>query len=383
VKSNHLLIALMVSILVAVLALIAVVVSSGPGVPPIPDPDKDKTTDRDHRPTPPHGERPKPPEKPINDPALIRQSAQEGKTYDIILKLGAEGEGTAEDWGVRQACGIVFYSEAHIVRTIEKNDGKRIVELRRIASCKQTKLHAKVKNVRINMGLPGVLLLGAIEETIPGTTSAVEFLQPFVEKLLASASQSGIDEKVANLQKRVDSLSGKTVRIEYVDGVGVTDLTPVGCDLDESERDFLMRTALLSDCYLFPDHAVKVGDHWPVKASQLAGYFDPSLRACPAGDITILRASDSRTKDNRITANLQMPPSTIVLDNSTPQRASVGRFTTTEDSTIHFDLDNSYVTDAELKGTIYLSDESKDHFYFKESFSFEPTVTIQYWCGMK
>ncbi len=78
-----------------------------------------------------------------------------------------------------------------------------------------------------------------------------------------------------------------------------------------------------------------------------------------------------------------MPPSTIVLDNSTPQRASVGRLTTTEDATIHFDLDNSYVTDAELKGTIYLSGESKDHFYFKESFNFEPTVTIQYWCGMK
>lgn len=267
-KSNYLLIGLMVAILVAVLALIGVVVSSGPDNKK-EDSQQNKQEDNKKKEDTRHvSEPPKPPEKPINDPALIRQSAQEGKTYDIILKLGVEGEGSAEDWGVRQDCSIVFYSEAHILRTIEKNDGKRIVELRRIASCKQTKLHAKVKNVRINMGLPGVLVLGAIEEAIPGTTSAVEFLQPFVEKILASSSQSGMDEKVANLQKRVDSLSGKTVRIEYVDGVGVTEPpTPIGCELDESEKDFLMRTASLSDCYLFPDHAVKVGDHWSVSLS--------------------------------------------------------------------------------------------------------------------
>ena len=99
-------------------------------------------------------------------------------------------------WGFRKVVSLAYAAEIAVDRTIEKNDGKTVVELRRFMTSRNVKLLCDTESVTIDLGLPGVLLLGGsgVDDS-PGTTETLASLAPIVENIVGQVSQEELRNK--------------------------------------------------------------------------------------------------------------------------------------------------------------------------------------------
>jgi len=324
----------------------------------------------------------KPPKspKPVGNPDRIKETLQAGKTYRAVVKGGFEARVEDKDWGIKKVINLAYAVEMAIDRTIESNDGKRIVELRHFETCRNVKLLCQVESVQIDLGTPGELLLGALEYVQPGAGTVLVELKPVTESFLRGGAQSVANDATAKAFARVNSVSGKTVRIVYTDGVGVEDITPVDCSLDIDEQDWVRTTAVLSDCYILPDFKIAAGRSWTVDGPQLAGFVDPSLRAVPQGTVTIKREKDEEI-DGKDVAILQIESGHLNLDSSDQSTRRVGSFTPR--GKLRYNVSDGYVALADLNGDFQIETVSKDHILFEARFRTEPIIRLNYSCTMR
>src|SRR5262249_59033115 len=70
-------------------------------------------------------------------------------------------------------------------------------------------------------------------------------------------------------------LQGKTVRVTFLDGRGVTEITPVNCELTQREFDLIVRNNFLHLDYHLMPREVAVGEEWTVPGDAFGGFFDP------------------------------------------------------------------------------------------------------------
>lgn len=378
--ANRVIAALLTGILIALLLLVAVVAFSGRRTPahePYDTPSvvrDGEQFERSRLPIPPD-----PPAQPIADPARIQQTLLTGRTYQVQVKAGITARVEDKDWGVRTVTNLVYVGEALITRRIESNDGHRIVELRTFEVCRNTKLLHEVENVELTLGPAGHALLNGLTYVSPGPGSQVVAAKALAEAILGAGAQTVANSRSAKAFARVQGLEGKTVRITYEDGKGVTQVQPVGCFLTGEERDLVFSTAVLSDCALFPDLTIRPGGTWSVDGSQFAGLLDPSLNGRPRGRVTIVRDPDQGPANNPM-AHLRIQSGLLVLESSDQQRQRVGTFTPR--GKLRYALKHNYVETAELSGELTIDQVSKDHLLFEATFRTQPQMEVVYSCQL-
>lgn len=316
--------------------------------------------------------------KPIGDPERIKEVLQTGKSYRSVLKFGLDARVEDKDWGVKQVTNIAYCAEMQVTRRIESNDGHRIVELRTFDRCRNSKLLFDVEGVSIELGSPGILILGALDYLQPGAAEAAVVAKPLAEGLLKGAAQRVVDSQATKAVAFVDSLSGKTVRLMYVDkSASVESVVPVGCELDATERAFVSETAVLADCYILPDVKSKPGASWTVDGSQFGGLFDPTMRGSPTGEIAIKRADDEIDGDKQI-AKLQIERGRIELQRVDSTARRIGTFVPR--GWLRYNVTDGFVQSAEMTGDMKIESVSQNHILFAASFRTEPRLQIQYSC---
>ena len=312
--------------------------------------------------------------KPIGDPNRIKDTLQAGKTYRVVVKGGFDARVEDKDWGIKEVISLGYAVEMAVRRKIESNDGHRIVELRTFETCRNVKILSKVESVSIELGLPGTLLLGAVAELNPGAAEAVVQIKSVAESVLKGGAQSLADDAAAKAFARVETISGKTVRITYVDGVGVNDITPIDCSLDADERDWVFDTATLSDCYILPDIKLAAGATWTVDRAQFAGFVDPSLpRSRPGKSLSSERTMcrQARSKLRSWASNADTWTWTIQIR---PRSVSgVSRLR----GTMRYNLTDGYVEQSELSGDLRIETVSKNHILFEARFRTEPKMHLK------
>jgi len=317
--------------------------------------------------------------KPIGDPDRIKEIVQLGKTYRAIVTGAMNARTEDEDWGVKAVTNMGFRFEMVVNRTIEGNDGKRITELREFETVRCMKVLSEVASVDVGPLSPGMLVLGVLDLVDPGAGVAVAAVtKPLMEGFLQGAIQAGMDNYKAFA--KVDSLSGKKVRIVYVDGVGVESVQPVGCDLTADEKDFIFCTATLSDYHVMPDLKIKVGGTWSVDGRQLVGFLDPSLRGVPRGEIVLVRDADHE-QNGKTYATLRVKSGEVVIDSSNAAKRSIGSFVPR--GQLRYNISDGCVETANLGGDIVFEEVSQDHIFYKASFISKPRLDITYSCTMK
>ncbi len=321
---------------------------------------------------------PKPPE-PIADPDRIKETLRAGATYHVVIKAGLDARATDRAWWRKEVIHVAYLAEMAIDRTIEANDGKRVVELRRFVAARNVKLLCTVEDAAIDLGAPGALLLGALAYLRPDAGAAVVAAKPIADAILRIGAQEAAKDQATRAVAHVDSLAGKAVRITYVDGVGVEAIEPVGCTLTAEERDFVFGTAALSDCYLW-DLKKAVGQRWAVDGSQLAGLLDPSLRGTAEGEVGLIRDADGG-EGGKAYAALRIEGGTLTIDASDASRRRIGSFTPR--GTLRFSLADKVVEAATLGGRFDLEEVSTDHILFETSFRARPTLTVEYACSIR
>jgi hypothetical protein len=320
---------------------------------------------------------PKPPKK--IDPDRITAAFQPGKTYEMILKGDAEGKGTNSSWGETVVVYSQFLFECAIDRTIESNDGDTLVELRHYKVVRNAVVDAKVEEVKLDFGWPGQMALTCLESVAPGSYVMFDSLQPFATDFAKNEYQKRLDQN-AKVRGTVDSLSGKKVRLTFENGKGVTQVQPLGCDLNSDERDFIFATAVLADCFIMPNFELKAGETWTVDGQNLAGLIDPSLRGDTSGLITVGRRQDATTGSHPA-AVLEITQGRVVIDSTTPKQYDIGTFTPR--GKLVFDLEDEFVASADLTGTITIENCSRDHILYETSWRTKPEIKVTYTCKIR
>lgn len=367
--TNNIVVVLLAAILIVLVALVIAVWRSGT---------RQSGQDHDGKTSEGPTQSPKP-QPPINNPDRIKEVVQAGKTYDSLLKGGFDARVEDKDWGIKALIHLAFMFEAVVHRSIESNDGKTIVEVRHFEKVGAVKVLSKVESVTIDLGRPAETILGPLIARLGGGGKVILLasVKPLAEKILQSVVQSSVDDANSKAFAKLDSLSGKKVRITYVDGRGVTSVEEIAGTLTEDERNFVYNTAVLSDYHALPDIKKKIGEEWSVDGIQLVNYLDPSLRGIPSGQVWLVRRPDE-TKDGKQYADVEIARGHVELDSSDSSTQRLGTFTPR--GTLRYDIANQFVESAELGGDMVVEKVSKDHILFESRFKTQPKLKITYFC---
>ena len=223
----------------------------------------------------------------IADPQRIKKLLPVGSTHVLHTKGGMAGTlQPGFHWSLRRRLQVVYAFESLVRRTIESNDGTRIVEVRHFEKVHMARLFSESENLKLDLGPPAKRILESFDDANRVGTRKVD-----PGNLADAILLGGVETIAAYATNRAyvqtDSLSGKTVRITYVDGQGVVSVEPLDCTLPDSVRQFLMHTPVLADAYLAPGSLSRSGKQAGVDARQLGCLLAPSLRKVPQGELQL------------------------------------------------------------------------------------------------
>jgi hypothetical protein len=325
---------------------------------------------------------------------MLQMLRQEGKTYHSKVVGILKGKATKADWGVEGAAYFDYIYGIDSIGKIVKNDGVTIIEERQFKRVQETLLVSEYE-VGIDLG-SGLLSDIANFFGGPGTSAGLNRSVKIPANWVELGRSYGIFNQLPQMdpnqytdqlrmfatgsQERL--LEGKTVRITFIDGQGVTAIEPVNCTLSERERDVIIRTNFVMDHYIFPDRTVAPGDEWNVDGSVFSGFLDPRLDGKAEGSLTILRQSDFVAPDGGVTKRLKLEQGNITVRDQGPTNAINGELLNVTGVLAVPDKDG-VVTSAVIKGAADYQNVSTDHLLFQAKQAIEPQFSIRYECTVE
>lgn len=333
------------------------------------------------------------PPAPVQNPDRVRQNLQPGKTYITHTKGTLHVRATDKAWGIEEVVTVNYAFEARIDREIESNDGTTIVELRHFRDVRSLKVLTQLEDIRLDLGPAGDLLIAGLSlfqdpatEIAAGTIAALDgqSTKPLLNALrwagISPEELTGLDER-SKIFASVDRLSGKSVRLTYVDGVGVIKLEPVEGEMTLAEQEFHTSSVLVSDSLIIPNVDIEPGIRWTVDGSNFANFLDPSLLACTSGEVTLERSEGDYIAQNKTCTHLQVVGGRIYLDASDAKKGSIGWFEPR--GSLDFSPDDQVIIQAKLQGTAKLEEFSTDHLLFETRMRRMPEIEIVYTCRVE
>jgi hypothetical protein len=272
---------------------------------------------------------------------------------------------------------MVYRAETLMHRQIEKNDGKRIVEVRTFVDCKAVKVTSTVEISFRNLA-PGLMFLSNLflgDNTLVGTAVALGL--DAVRGWITHGIQRELDARNTKVRGAIDGLTGKKVRIVFEDGKGVVELTPIDCSLTKEQQDFLLAAAVVTDAYWLPDVESRPGQTWSVPGEALSDLVPPSWKAVPEGSLTIRRERDFE-RDGKQYALLRLERGSVTVNATDARRSRLGSLT--PEGSLEYNITDGHVSKAELTAKGSIQEVSRDHLLFESRFEAAPKVRMTYSC---
>jgi len=353
--------------------------------------------------------------RPINQPTYLQMLRQEGKAYHSIVLGKLSGRASKADWGLQGTAFFNYLYGLDSLAKVLKNDGVTIIEERNFTKVQEELLVSEYEvgidlGERVNgllslvekaggaalaagdtsgVGAGAVILAGAIR-TLDGKTCTVK--KGWVEaarKIGIFKEFPQVDPAQFERELRMFSagtndrlLEGKTVRIMFVDGQGITKIEPVNCVLSEKERDVIIRSNFALDHYIFPDRQVSPGEEWEIDGDVLGDFLDPRMSGKAGGKVTILRTPDFTAADGAVSKKLRISRGNLVVQDVGATKAVTGQLTSitgvlTIPDAVHV------ITNASLKGYADYQNISTDHLLFEARHTVKPKFEVQYNCTVQ
>ena len=370
-----------------VMIIIAVIIwiRSRPITPPVPPPVvKDQTETRAEfkkqggLPSTPSGK---------GDPDRVRRTYPAGMKLRSSAQATAKGRASAKDWGISADMNFAYLGEMVILRTVEFNDGNKMVELIEFPVAKTVSIHTNVEDIKIDLDERGEAVLKGIDIVVsantglpPGWTAAARTITedilnlPFLKQGLGQRILADESTKVLAF---LSELQGKQVRVTYVNGEGVTEITPLNGPIPGDVKGLLYSLSLASDVYLFPRLECKPGDSWSVRGQDLPPILDPSMMAVLDGSIQVTRRGN-RTVGGDEKAVVSVESGALELRKTYSGEGRFGRWTPKGE--FEFSLRREIITKGHLAGSLFLERATTKHFLFEARHAVEPTYDIKYTC---
>ncbi|MGN0875465.1 MAG: hypothetical protein ACI4OZ_09805 [Akkermansia sp.] len=334
--------------------------------------------------------------EPINRPAALQMLRQEGKTYVSSVVGKVEGTATKSDWGIQGQANFVYIYSMQSTGKILSNDGLHVTEERTFSNVNE---QVMINDGWIGLDLPpkgiGVLALALSGLGVEPTTSVA--LSNFISKIKISKGMLEVLNPIlgspldinklaeqATMMTRLKEgklLEGKTVRIDFTDGQGITRITPVNCGLTQEEEDVIKRTNFVMDHYIMPEKEVAVGERWTVDSSVFAGLLDPRMKGRVRGQVTVERVLDAPLK-GKYARRVRLSDGNIEFTPPSQSEQVDGSVSNVRGQcTIPSDL--GVVTSATITGIAEYKSVSKDHLLFAAKMSVAPKFEVRYECEVK
>jgi hypothetical protein len=336
-----------------------------------------------------------PPPPPVKDEVRVREELAQGATYKVNTRMAFSMRGTDRDWGIATSTiTINYWAEAEILRKIERNDGRTIVEERTFQRVTSSKLDTNLVDLRVELGPAGDFVLGGVALLHPGALPYAVGAKQLIEgpALRKALSATGLDRSVIDrivsgdqgvkVITKMGEMEGKVVRLTYHnerDGDNL--IEPVRGGLTDEQRRFLASSVLLADSLIFPDVEVRRGENWQVNAMYFIGLIDPSLMARPEGTLTLQRGPEEK-----LVPGLKQRCVPIVViggemnfHESTSSSDRVGHFRPSSGEMLYSPEDH-IIVEGRMKGRGKLNIRAEHHILFETRSEREPDVEIHYSC---
>lgn len=309
----------------------------------------------------------------IGNRRLVQDLRQAGKTYQVLLKAAITArrkDPPADPADPRYLLGLF---ELRARQTIETNDGRQLKTTWEITDARQAKLVVPHAGIEVDLGPPGVPVLGILPfRGEPGCVEAVTGAR-LANAVLADTNLVS-EDRIGRGYIRRDNLTGKRVRLTYIDGVGVTSVEPLGEALQGAEGAAMFFLPVLPECGLLTRTGAGTGQRtwtrmlaWPV-------CLEPSLclqlRA-------LLKIAPSRVGVDA-TDRLQ-----LALDGSpAPGRAASGVSCVSPEGTAVCDRHDHLLQSLEIQGPLSGWDLCPDRLLYETELA-DAVVQISYACAME
>ena len=317
----------------------------------------------------------------VGDPERIKALLPAGSTYDVLVKGGFVAQRKGNACGGRPRPHMAYAFEMSYRRVIESNNGHRIVERRSFGAVRMAKILSEADGMSLQFGPPDGLVFDGIQFPGPGVGIVAALVRPVAEAMLGLGAEMVVsgDASLALLEE--DPLSGKSVRLAYVDSVGIESVEALGSPLTGAQLlSFFSQPVLSSD--LLPGQNARDRLCTTLDTIRLIPFSDPSRR--PRADSKVLldsfAACDGNLRGCRI---LQIPFETHDEETSLPLASDQICAIATPMGVVHYDPEGTFVTQATLYWRLTDLEVSLDRLLFEggfREFQSVPTLTVHYHC---
>jgi len=307
-------------------------------------------------PVPPMEKRPEP-----IPPERLAECYPVGKKTWSRADLEMAGRGSNRHWGIRTDARFAYVvrveAETEVLESDPQADRLRIIQ--RIREVSQT-LAVSKQEFQLDLAETPFEEFGEplVEQAVPAYRMAkkvIEVADPNLKKLLTwMARRCGWDTdqhvlpEQAELRAQIDKLTGAEVQLEYVNGLGVSEIILVkGPELSQAELRHLADTlSLMMDYYILPVKDKRPGDEWVVKSRDVGGMFAVGgLEMTVDGNIQL--AQEEPLKDRPDVILLGVRGGTVDLKGEQDGHRQTARLAVTT-GTVEFSKQDNIVRDAKL-----------------------------------
>lgn len=340
---------------------------------------------------------PPPPPKPVTDEVRVRQNLIPGKTYVVNSHGALSMRGRDKDWGISTTITINYGFDSEVLRTIESNDGNKVVERRTFKRVRSLKLNTALEDVRLDIGPTGTLLLGGVALLNPSALPVALSVNRFIGKDIKDPlSLVGLDQTIINsilsrdpsarMFTKLSILEGKVVRLTYDNSARDCQVEAVNGTMSDEELRFHASSVLLADSLIIPDLEVRKGEVWKVDGMNFAGLMDPTLLAQTEGDVYLRREGDElvagkKQRCVRISIMKEKPTGdrcTLTFKQSDRKAEQIGWFRPT--GGMLFSPEDQIIIESKLEGEGSFTRVSKDHLLFEARSERSPHMKLHYRC---
>jgi hypothetical protein len=324
------------------------------------------------------------PSKPV-DNSRIAETYQVGKTYKAMVNFALSGRGSHKDYGLDKVVNIYYLGEMEVLRKVESNDGQTMVLTLAFPMAKNVCILTKIEGIRLELGTVATGLLeagGEWEGLPPGWTlmATQAFNEAASTDLVKNLASQVAQDRTAKCFRFVDGIQGKKVRVKYVNGRGITELTSLDCSLDNDQLQLMVGMAMASDVYMLPNLESKVGDTWTIQGGDMLSVLDPSAHARVTGEITAQRSEDIGQDEGR-QAVIDISSGTLNLNDWDNASEQTGWWTPR--GKMKYSFADKIITQAELTGEFQWEKRSTNHILFEARMVVKPQYKVLYSCEIQ
>lgn len=316
----------------------------------------------------------------LSDRDRIMVSLPEGYRCSVLVRGALAGRSAEPHYGPATGCHVAYLFEMRYQRAIERNDGRTIVERRTYESVRFAKIVAPLP-MRMEPGSPEVSRLGRIAFPDPGAGITVAPVGPVAEALLGQNAEAIADCPASRAFLEQDLLSGKSVRLTYVDGIGVASLEPLGWTLTKPVAVELFGAAVLPPLLFGPDSR----DRRPGASSApmvcLTGFLDPTQSPNTAYRAHLAIGPAERDGESRgVELMLEEPAPEAGEVDSDAEGPTSGNIRLGH---LRYDPEANCVTDASIAWPMNILCRTTSRLLFEQDFPASTRLTVQYHCRVE